>query len=185
MRSIFDSSQGLFLHIRTKCPDRENQWFQLTSLRKALGLTGRSVSGFTHRLRQLTQDSGHRFSPQFFTTHNLLVKNECKITSSQVHHLKKKLLLVRQVWGEFWRESGDVGKGRSPSLRQPPSSFEPVKNCTEKSASPAGVPRGCDRRKILVRGCVTPPWNDLELSDISFINPLRYAPIANATTGLI
>ena len=120
-----------------------------------------------------------------FTTHNLLVKNECKITSSQIHHLQKKLPEVRQVWGDLGRESGCIGNERSPGLRQRFSRVEPEKNCTRKSASPAGVPRGCDRRKNLERRCVTPPWNDLKLSDISFINPLRYASIADATTGLI
>ena len=83
MRSFFDSSQGLFLHIRTKCPHRENQWFQLTSLRKALGLTGQSVSKFIHRLKQLTQDSVQKFSSRFFITHNLLIKSEAKRNPSR------------------------------------------------------------------------------------------------------
>ena len=61
---------------------------ELITYGNALGLTGRSVSESTHRLRQLTQDSGQRFSPRFFTTHNLLVKNEAK--KSQPSELGEK-----------------------------------------------------------------------------------------------
>ena len=111
---------GLLLKILllTKWRSRPNQWFQplklvideidksninfandlINQLEEALGLTGRSVFQFTHRLRRFAQDSGQRFSPRFFTTHNLLIKNEFKITSSRVHQSQKKLLLVRQVW---------------------------------------------------------------------------------------
>ena len=154
-----------------------------------------SFSQLTHRLGQLTQDSGQRFLPRIFTTHNLLVKNECKISSSQIPHSQKKLPEVRQVWGDFWNEARNIWRGfgkTSHEAIQNLSKLSPNfiqvlsgQNCTQKSASPAVVPRGCDRRKNLVRGCVTPPWNDQKLSDISFINPLRFAPIAYATTGLI
>ena len=44
---------------------------------------------------------------------------------------------------------------------------------------------GVTRIFTLVTGCVTPPWKVQSLATFSFINPLRYAPIANATTGLI
>ena len=205
MLEIFDSSQARFLLVLTKWRSRLNQWFWPQNLlidefdkndvdvandlinlfEEALRLTGRSVSQFAHRLRQSTQDSGQRFSLWNLTTHNLLAKNECKISSSQIPHFQKKLPEVRQVWGNIWSKSGDVGNERSLSLRQRFSRVGAEKNCTRKSASPAGVPRGCDRKKNLVKGCVTPPWNDQELSDISFINPLRFASIANATMGLI
>ena len=173
MHSIFDSPQGLFL-IRT-------YW--------------RSVSEFTHLLRQLIQDSGSRLSSWNSTTHNLLVKNEYKIPALKNRPFRKNHdWCVRcgekfeTKWRFFGEELEKLAKNRSrfsPSYRQRFSRHSPIKNCTQKSASPAGVPRGCDQRKNLVRRCITSPWNDLKLSEISFINPLRYASIANATTGLI
>ena len=61
-----------------------------------------------------------------------------------------------------------------------------VLNFTKKSASPAGVPRGFVCAEILWgHEAIQPPWKTKSLARFSFINPLRYAPIANATTGLI
>ena len=102
---------------------------------------------------------------------------------------------VRQVWGNFWNEARNIWRGsgeiRNRHLqdlsRLVPKFIQVLssRSCTQKSASPAGVPRGCNRRKRFKKGHITTPWNDLKLSNKSFINPLRYAPIANATTGLI
>lgn len=61
-----------------------------------------------------------------------------------------------------------------------------VSHFTQKSASPAGVPRGCFyAERHGCREAVQPPWKTKSLARFSFINPLRYASIANATTGLI
>ena len=133
----------------------------------------RSVSQLTHRLRQATEDSGQRFSLRFFTTHNLLVKNEVK--KSQRSKLGEK-----DCDTNYPLESREVFD--CSSLNQKFQKFHiPSKKTLRQRAFQGGV----IGRKILVRGCVTPPWNDLKLSDISFINPLRFAPIANATTGWI
>ena len=218
MHSLFVFSQGLFL--------LQTYW--------------RSVSEFTHRLRRFTQDSGQRFSSQFFTTHNLLVKNEAKKSQPSelgekemnpiLLRVRKKILgsfivehrstvfrierpEVRQVWGNFrsevrafgralgailerlitriskvypdLRQLGNEVNERSPSYRQSLSRFTPVEIALKKALRQRAFQGGVVEEKNLVRGCVTPPWNDLKLSDISFINPLRYAPIAGATPGLI
>ena len=74
-------------HLRARSEDQ----------RKDHGLTRSSLFRFTHQLRQSAQDFDWRFLPCILTTHNLLVKNECKITSSQIYHSQEKLLEVRQV----------------------------------------------------------------------------------------
>ena len=193
--------------------------------KKKLKLTGRSVSGFNHRLRQITQNSGQRFSPRFFTTHNLLIKNETKKsqpsglgekdksnfifvwegnashnyrrtsskgTESENHCPTKNLLEVRQVWGKFrsevegcWREGGEIGNESLQGL----SRFTPVRkcqwqiiaksspdllqvfskiNCIKKSASPAGVPRGCDWKKNSGDKMLNTPLESPKLSEVIF-----------------
>ena len=120
---------------------------------------------------------------------------------------------VRQVWGNFRSEVRDFGRAlgailerlitriskvypdlrqlgnevdkRSPNYRQSLSRFTPVEIALKKALRQRAFQGGVTRRKRFERGCMTPPWNDQKLSDISFINPLRFAPIANATTGLI
>ena len=83
------------------------------------------------------------------------------------------------------RQLGNEVNERSPSYRQSLSRFTPVEIALKKTLRQRAFQGGVTRRKRFERGCMTPPWNDQELSDISFINPLRSAPIANATTGLI
>ena len=175
----------------------------------SLRRTGQSAPLFTHRLRQLTQDYGQRFSPRF-----LLHITYSSKTSAKFLHLRfttprknfQRCVRCGEIFEAKWRVTGEkverlrrsisrfspnscqlkkASDRLSPVYCQDSSRSSPFKNCTHKSASPAGVPRGCNRRKNLVRRCMTPPWNDLKLSEISFINPLRFAPIANATSGLI
>ena len=57
---------------------------------------------------------------------------------------------------------------------------------TKKKASPAGNSWGCEgTKKYSCDEAIPPPGETKSLATISFINPLRFAPIANATTGLI
>ena len=96
---------------KTKCPDRENQWFQRsthlpkthTSSKECSGLTDSLVTAHPLRWRSLTPKSEAQFSTPILTTHNLLRFSEREIRGFSDRYF------------------------------------------TKKSASPAGMFRGCER----------------------------------------
>ena len=63
------------------------------------------------------------------------------------------------------RQSKKASDRESPVRHQMFSSFTPVKISPKRALRQRASQGGVIGRKILVTGCVTPPWNDLKLSD--------------------